>query len=60
MRHDFADKHWLRKYRRPLWLVLAHRFCQRACFAQRGDPLPRGIKIEESGGLEYIRPALTR
>jgi hypothetical protein len=62
MRHDFASKHWLRKYRRPLWLVLAHRFCQRSSLARmRSNPLPSGVKIElESDGLEYIRPAPAR
>jgi hypothetical protein len=57
MRHDFASKHWLRKYRRPLWACIVRAWHARVSRRQQtGDALHRGIQIRCAPEGSYIEP----
>lgn len=62
--HDYADKGWLRKHRRPLWQCIVQasisRMNRTGRMLQRYDVLRRGIQIRIENGLRYIVPAPTQ
>lgn len=64
LRHDYADRSWLKKYRRPLWQCVIKRVNERLVRTLRKahgfDPLSRGISFRVENGLLFVVPTPAR